>query len=491
MKSFAFFSLLMVSTAFAEIKVSMNYTPTANLVYQLDCLSESIPHCSRETYRDLWQKQFFMTDEDQAMVKSWGELMKRYHPELELSDLKEQEITGRFEGVQLARKIRIASFQSTSMADYFNRLDLVILPKDREKFEKVVRHFYPRFEKWWKTTALPVGAKFTQQTDALLKRPDISKKLKQYAHFYQANLPDAYVVHFNLFYRPEFKEATSGEQIENYSVAEFLATEKPVDRIDVIIHELCHFFYESGEGEKFVDLVKSFQAVGKPESKGAYNLLNETLATTMGNGLINKVTMDKSKWESYLTKPQSFYNSYAIDKAAKTTLPWLETWMNEGKTLYDPQFVETYVSNLEKTFGKELTAPKLILNEMVFIADGKFERKYRDTARKAFRASSMYSGQGDWEDPRTLNSYNNKPGLSVLMIVHASNIAKLKNAKILNDADFETVKKQLKEKNQAVYSFQRNPKSSVYLVIASNEEEASGLIEKLSEVKEGFVGVLN
>ncbi|MFN7825012.1 MAG: hypothetical protein ACK5P6_06600 [Pseudobdellovibrionaceae bacterium] len=491
MKSSIFLFMFVTSTVFAEIKVNLHFTPTANLVYQLDCISNELPHCSRDTYQDLWNKQFLKNNEDQALVKSWGELVNRYRPELEFEESKQRFITGRFEGVKLATKIRIASFQSKSMDDYFNRLDLVVVPKDREKFEKVIRHFYPRFEKWWHAVALPKGKGFAKQTEALLKRPDISKKIKQFAGFYEVSLPDNYIVHVNLFYRPDFEEATSGQQIENYSVAEFLPTEKPVDRIDVIIHELCHFFFENATDEKLASMLRAFEAIGKVEARGAYNLINETLATTLGNGLINKLTMDKKRWEKYSTKPQSFYNNYHIDKASKAILPWMEEWLKENKTLYDSQFVEKYISTLEQNFKDELTTPKLLLNELVLVADNKFNGKFRDTVRKTLRASSMYTSEGDWGDERTLKSYRENANLSALFIVHSSNLNQLKEKNVLAANDFDPLKKYFQEKGRAIYSFKRSQNAPAYVIVASNYDEALKLVEKLGTLKEGFIGVLS
>lgn len=323
-----------------------------------------------------------------------------------------------------------------------------------------------------------------------MSKPDISKRIKQFAGFYEVSLPDYYIVHFNLFYRPDFEEATSGQQIENYSVAEFLPTEKPVDRIDVIIHELCHFFFGSATDEKFASMQRAFEASGKIEARGAYNLINETLATTLGNGLINKLTMDKKKWDKYSAKPQSFYNSNHIDKASKAILPWMEEWLKENKTLYDSQFVEKYVSILEQAFGNELTAPKLMLNELVLIADNKFDGKFRDLVRKAFRSSSMYTSEGSWSDERTLKSYKENKKLSALFIVHSANINQLKEKSVLTGNDFDSLKKSLKDKGQAIYSFKRSQNSPAYVIGAPNYDEALKLVDKLATLKEGFTGSL-
>lgn len=485
------FALMTSITAFADLRVKLHFSPIANLVYQLDCLSTERIHCSSETFEDLWKKEFYRSDEDKEFLKAWGDIKNRYNAEAEFEKPNGGSTSGRYEGVQLSTKIRIASFQSSDMEDYFNRLDLIVLPKDREKFEKVVRHFYPRFKKWWDKVALPTGSGFAKKTDLLLKKPEISKKIKQYANFYEAQLPDDYTIHFNLFYRPDFEEATSGQQIENYSVAEFLPTEKPVDRIDVIIHELCHFFFGSVDDEKFSTMQKKFEATGKVEARGAYNLINETLATALGNGIINKLNMDKKRWEKYSSQQQSFYNNYHIDKAAKTIMPWLEEWLKDGKTLYDPAFVEKYVSSLEAAFGSELTTPKLLLNELVLVADNKLDGKFRDVVKKEVRASSMYAGQGEWSDARTLKSFNDLPTLSSLLIVHADNISQLKEKNILGSSDFDILKQAIKKNKSGVFSFKRNVNVPVYVIVASGYDEATKLVVKLAGLKQGFNGVLS
>ncbi len=466
----------------------MQFSPISNLVYQLDCISGALPHCSRKTYQDLWDKSFIKNDEDKAKIKSWGELMNRYRPELEFEESKQKLISGRFEGVKLSTKIRIASFQSMTMDQYFTRLDLVVIPKDREKFEDVIRRFYPVFNKWWKSTAHPKGKGFAKGTDTLLTGPGISNKIRQYAHFYGAVLPDNYVVHFNLFYRPDFEEATAGQQIENYSVAEFLPSEKPTDRIDVIIHELCHFFFENPTDESFAGLQKEFESSGTTEARAAYNLLNETLATVLGNGLINKFTMTKERWLKFSSKELSFYNNYHIDKASKSILPWMETWVSEGKTLYDSQFVGKYLSILEKAFGGELTAPKLILNELVLLADSKYNGKFRDIVRQSVRASSMYTSEGDWSDDRFLKTYKDNANLSALIIVHPENVSELKEKGILSSIDYDLIKNQYKKNHQVIFSFKRTASVPGFIIIAPDYEKALVLVEKIGSLKQGFEG---
>lgn len=481
-------AIFLHGTARADIKFKLHFSPIANLVYQLDCISGELLHCSRNSYTDLWKKNFIKGSEDQALIKDWGELMNRYRFELELEESKEKTVSGRPESVRLSTKIRIASFQSSTMDEYFSRLDLVVSPKDRIKFEKIVRIIYPRFEKWWKATALPKGKGFASKIESLLVSREIANKLQQFSQFYAVELPDNYYVHFNLFYRPDFEEATTGEQIENYSVAEFLPSEKPVDRIDVIIHELCHFFYNNSTDENRAALQKNIELSGGFEGRVLYSLLNETLATTLGNGLINKLTMTKERWERYSSNELSLYNNYHIDKAAKVILPWMEEWINKGRNLYEPQFVSDYVLSLKKAFGAELSAPRLMLNEFALIADNKYGGKFGDAVRKFVGASSMHISEGKWSDDRLLRNYKKNKNQNVLVIVHPSNLNQLKDKGILSGSDFDQIKNQYKNNEQIIYSFKRTSSAQGYVIAAPSYEKTIELIEKIGSLRQGFEG---
>ena len=269
-----------------------------------------------------------------------------------------------------------------------------------------------------------------------------------------------------------------------------MPTEKPIDRIDVIIHELCHFFFDSVDDEKFLSIQKKFEAIGKIEARGAYNLINETLATALGNGIINKLNMNKKQWDKYSSQQQSFYNNFFIDKAAKTILPWLEEWLNEEKTLYDPKFVDTYFSSLNLAFGNELATPKLLLNELVLVADNKLDGKFREIVKKELSTSSMYSGQGEWSDKRTLNSFNELPTMSSLLIVHTDNIAQLYEKNILKADDFELLQQEVRKNKGGVFSFTRNVNVPIFIIVSSTYDDATKLVIKLAELKQGFNGAL-
>lgn len=123
MKVLALFFLIALfhQRVFADIKVELSFSPIANLVYQLDCISGAIHTCSADVYQELWERNFIRGEEDREKIKAWRQLVNRYRSGIELEQANQGMVTGRFEGVHLATKIRIASFQSMSMDEYFSR----------------------------------------------------------------------------------------------------------------------------------------------------------------------------------------------------------------------------------------------------------------------------------------------------------------------------------------------------------------------------------
>ena len=168
----------------------------------------------------------------------------------------------------------------------------------------------------------------------------------------------------------------------------------------------------------------------------------------------------------------------------------LQDWLKENKTLYDAQFVEKYMALLEREFGVELTAPKLLLNELVLVVDGKFGGKFRDSVRKALRASSMYTYEGDLADANVLKSYNDQVSLSALFIVHSDNLSKLRELKVLSADDFDGLKKYLRGKKDGVYSFKRGVNVPGFVIVADGYDAALGLVDRLAGLKDGFFGGL-
>lgn len=162
--------------------------------------------------------------------------------------------------------------------------------------------------------------------------------------------------------------------------------------------------------------------------------------------------------------------------------------MNDGKTLYDSHFVAEYLSSLKKSLDNELTAPRLILNELVLVMDSKYAGKFIDKVRNSLRASSIWSSEGAWSDDRFLKNYQEKTNLSALIIVHPSNLNQLRDKNILSRSDYDKIKAQYKKNQQVIYSFKKTPSVPGYIILAQNYENTVDLVERIGSLKQGFDG---
>jgi hypothetical protein len=476
---------LIRSTAEAQFQVRVKFNEIPNLTYQLDCVGELPIYCSRQNLGDLWTREFLKTDEDRRMLKEWARLRDLYSKDVRLSEDSADSPSS----IDLSDKIRIAGFQAASVEDYAARLDLLTAPSDRRAFERVVRHFAPRFRIWWRSEAAKAGDDFAKQTDVLLRAPKISEPLKQFYNFYQTDLPDAYEISFNLFYVPSaIKEPTNGQQLENYSLMEFRANEKPAQRVDVAVHELCHFFYDNRKTEVGARLEQRFYATRRAGALPAFNLLNEALAAAFGNGMIARAVTPPAEFEKYVAAKNSFYDNDSIDRAAKAILPLLDERLGRRQTIDDPEFVGDYISALEKAFGADLLKPKLYLSEMFLFVDGKYAASMRRDARRALEPASFYAVEADWNDDNILDDYHKRPRLNSVFIVHPDNLGELVKNKIVSESNARTMRKEFDVKQAVLFNAERAPFTYVYIIVAKDAEGARSALERLAGAQQ-FLGV--
>lgn len=483
------FLLIVISfasiTAEAQFRVAVKFGEIPNLTYQLDCVADLQINCSRQNLGDLWTREFLKADEDRRMLKEWARLRDLYTKDVQLSEKPDANSPQ----INLFDKIRIAGFQSANVEDYAARLDLLTAPSDRASFERVVRYFEPRFKVWWQTEAIKSGDEFARQTDVLLRSPKISEPLKQFYNFYAPVLPADYEIGFNLFYIPgSIKESTNGQQLQNYSLAEFKLKEKPEQRIDVAVHELCHFFFENMTPESRAELEKRFSAAHRASAIPAYNLMNETLAAAFGNGIIARAVTKKAEFDKYFAAKKSFYNNDAIDRAAKAILPLLDERLKNKQTIHDAAFVNDYIFALEKAFGEDLLKPKLYLSEMFLFVDEKYGVSMRRDVRKTLETASLYAAEANWTDENILDDYQNQPPLNSVFIVHPDNIGELSRNKIISEAQTKQIQNEYDAKQQVLFSTTRAPFTYVYIVVARDADGAKKLIEKLANARQ-FQGI--
>ncbi|AZA80231.1 hypothetical protein EG347_11050 [Chryseobacterium sp. G0186] len=110
----------------------------------------------------------------------------------------------------------------------------------------------------------------------------------------------------------------------------------------VMLHETYHILYDEQSLEVKKEMDQNFKKNPSKYSNYAYQLLNEALATALGNGYVYEKLNGKAD-------PNDWYNSQYIDLMAKQIYPTVKEYIALKKPI-DQNFVDTYIRLYETHF---------------------------------------------------------------------------------------------------------------------------------------------
>lgn len=466
--------------------------PVSNLVYQLDCLS-GIVHCSQDVYLNLWKTRLDWTAEDQAELNRWKLLREKYRGEIMLNESKAEPMALPWNGpagIQLEEKFSIATFHAVDESALRSQWEGIVAPTDLPNFESIIAHFEPRFSRWWKAEAQNESERFRQALQNKLDQKTIKDVIQSFARFYDVTFPDQYPIYLNLFFRPASADTHSiGTQIENHAVVEFLPNEDIGLRLSVVLHELCHFFYATGSDAHKRALSLSFANLQDPLSLAGWNILNEALAAALGNGIAAEYLLDPLTFKQKLQTDRGFYNDAAIDAAAKAILPLLKDQIAAGKTLYDPDFVGSYLIVLEQKMAGLLQMPARLLTELVIIHDVEFRDVVNNSIRRSLSGGIYpYEGIASDESWTMLKTY---PKMNALVLMSPTTLALFANRrKWVPRDDLDAMKLEFVKSNSWVYAIQRFPSTYFFTIGGKSNDDIADAFQLLLKAKMRFNGFL-
>lgn len=134
-----------------------------------------------------------------------------------------------------------------------------------------------------------------------------------------------------------------------------------MERVGVVLHEVCHVLYDEQDVNFQHELDKWFAQNNSPYKQYAYNFFDEGLATALGNGWTYKQLsgqMDTTDW----------YNNEYINGFAKALYPLVEEYITTQKTL-DQAFVNKAIDLFAAKFPKSIVDYGILLNNVSMYND--------------------------------------------------------------------------------------------------------------------------
>jgi hypothetical protein len=414
---FVLTALLSLSTAHAQT-LRTSYTPTANFAYQLDCISGQIRSCEgKADYTKLWTDTFNVNPATNEDVKRWVALRARYEQLTANND-------GRggawpFDGIHLPHRVLRAGLTASDLKDYQSRLALVLPDVDTREAQRIVETLYAPFAKWWAAHAETVGKPKADTMAASLQSPPIVREVR--ATFDTLGKPEAArvdaVVHLML--RPGLVplEGTSGQNLGIDSVAELELTDRPEDRVPVIIHEYAHFVFGALPREKGLALRADIIKAGGAAGGALWGLFNEAQASALGNGRTTRALMSEARFNRYFGIEGSFYADNAVDAVGKALLPLFDEMVAKGESVFAPTFAAQYAKAVRDKMGNALLQPGAFTKEMALFASNALNGALPNEVVRITRTGSMWSHIAACCDDKMRDTFNKERDKTRLIIL--------------------------------------------------------------------------
>lgn len=472
------------------IRYNLRAQPVGNLFYQLDCLAGQ-GYCSEPSYRALWQSLGW-SDADAQRLKQWQALRQRYDRQVQLGQPGDGfALPPRFDGIRLWDKVREASFNAANRQELALNLATVLRPADAEQLMELMAAFEPRFVSWWNSKGRALAESGATAFAGMLGKDALPQLIDQASSFYRARLSSQSVLGFNFFARPDLGERNlNGEQIENQSAVEILENGPPTSNLDVTIHEFCHYLFARAAREDEKNLIEKFSSAGTPEAIAAYNLLNEVIATAIGNGLVSRMLMPAERFQRYLQTPKTFYNDDFIDPLAKAVYLRVEQALKAGETISDQAFVKDYLQLANASLGSRLRQPLPLLRTMAAAYEGQDLAGVLQDLQRRMRIGSVWGANA--LDANARGSFERFSAISGVLLLKPDQISRLKDWESLLGAENLSQLQSLvsTQSGSFVYGIQRRPNAWIFVLVAPDAAGFAPLIEKLATAQTLFTGRL-
>ncbi len=276
-----------------------------------------------------------------------------------------EEVAHRHNKRQITELLVMASSQAKDIDDFAQRImglltnaDLMIVIETLKAYEPIYQELI------W----LPAYQRFQKDIVNLNKRAKEIGFAEQFvvaSKFYNANwkadLP------FKVYLAPIPVENGYTTATPQGNIISYITTyiSDPDSVLAVVFHELAHLLYANQPMEFQGEMENAFLDSDSYHKAHAYQLLNESLATAVGNGWFyknSKGILDENDW----------YHSRFINQQAKSIYELVELYLSTGKTL-DLQFIDKYIKQYAQNFPKGYLEPDSFLANVSFLAHKDFK----------------------------------------------------------------------------------------------------------------------
>jgi hypothetical protein len=473
-----------------RLRYALHLAPQPNLVYHLDCIT-GIALCAQVIYRELWST-FAMSGEDESALATWKAVRGRHAGELRTVDPPRppQPLLAPSRVFDLAERQRIVGLRARTPADYQATMALLSTDADARELRQIVERFAPRFLRWWQARGFAAGSTSFDGFTKLLADPFLDSTIQKAARFYEADLPEGTTFQIHVLVQPKSSRKLSvAYQLEGDSVVESPEGEKPEDRIDIIAHELFHYFFFRMDPKRQSAMLESVCSSDDPLSVVAFGVLDEAVATALGNGVVGQHYERPEAFAKQLARGLTRNRSTA--PIAREIFPSMSSFLDRGATVSSDEFLRVFYRATKATFANGRPRPIDYLHSPVLIADARLAsaaQRLRDASDAGFPSLREFTSL-DGEAKSFLREH---PFISAALLVLDAPGAVVESLG-LADGHGATLSSVAARTRGFVYALPRTAKSYAFVFVAADSKTMEDLVDRfaaLAELVPGSDGVL-
>ncbi|RYD97307.1 MAG: hypothetical protein EOP54_11385 [Sphingobacteriales bacterium] len=251
-----------------------------------------------------------------------------------------------------------------------------------------------------------------QEIDTYAREQNINGYFETGLKFYNANWDNSIPFEIAFYPLPDAKWFSGQAFYNNFICAIQTNLTDYKDLFSVMLHEIYHIVYDEQSLEVKKTIHETFSANKSANSNYAYLILNEVLATAIGNGYVYEKlagATDQNDW---------YYHKY-IDLLARKIYPLVKAYVSGNKAI-DKAFIDQYIKLYEDNFPGWINEAENIMTYRYVISEN---RNDFNTISQLFRYSSN-SEYGMELTAQSIESMQQTP-LTKVIIISRDNAQKL------------------------------------------------------------------
>lgn len=250
-------------------------------------------------------------------------------------------------GINVSQLFLIRSAYSKSLKDFQERTVGLVPMSLQSRYFRLLSYFLPIYRDLvWGPTHKKLAHHILVMKE-LGKKTAVSDMFNRAKTFYRSDWPEQAEFRLTMVPIPGNKGSARSESLLAFeSISVLVDNEDHAQKFSVIFHELCHSLFESQPKEFQKTFEQFFTGSKSRYARYAYHLMNEGLATALGNGWAYKRATGKMN-------EGSWYDHRYIDQYSKALYPIVEKYVKNSKPI-DEAFVAQAIEIFAKTFPESL-----------------------------------------------------------------------------------------------------------------------------------------